>query len=79
MGKQFTFLKFIDLLVRLSKASYGNQDLDEDSPSQNLILAEMICLLFERMELSKGFLNFEKKTSRPHTSKLTLLPSKQMI
>jgi hypothetical protein len=39
----------------------------------------MLCLLLERMELSKGFLNFEKKTSRPHTSKLTLLPSKQMI
>jgi hypothetical protein len=74
MGRMFTFLKFIDLLVRFSKASYGTVDLS--SPSQNLILAEMICLLLERMELSKGI---EKKTYRPHTSKLTLLPSRAII
>ena len=67
MGRMFTFLKFIDLLVRFSKASYLG------SP---LILAEMICLLLERMELSKGI---EKKTYRPHTSKLTLLPSRAII
>jgi hypothetical protein len=71
MGRMFTFLKFIDLLVRFSKASYGDTDLG--SP---LILAEMICLLLERMELSKGI---EKKTYRPHTSKLTLLPSRAII
>jgi len=76
MGKLFTFLKFLDLLVRFSKASYGSQDSELGSPQQNLIQAEMLCLLLERMELSKGFLNFEKKTSKPHTSKLTLLPSK---
>jgi hypothetical protein len=39
----------------------------------------MICLLLERMELSKGFVNIEKKTYRPHTSKLTLLPSRAII
>jgi hypothetical protein len=79
MGRMFTFLKFIDLLVRFSKASYGTADIDLGSPQQNLILAEMICLLLERMELSKGFVNIEKKTYRPHTSKLTLLPSKAII
>jgi hypothetical protein len=81
MGRMFTFLKFIDLLVRFSKASYGTAAdmVDLGSPSQNLILAEMICLLLERMELSKGFVNIEKKTYRPHTSKLTLLPSRAII
>lgn len=39
----------------------------------------MMCLLLERMELSKGFVNFEKKTNRPHTSKITLLPSKAIV
>lgn len=78
-GRLFTFLKFLDMIVRFSKASYGTADMDLGSPQHNLILAEMICLLLERMELSKGFLNIEKKTSRPHTSKLTLLPSKVMI
>ena len=41
--------------------------------------AEMLCLLLERLELSQGFNNLEKKTNRPHTSKITLLPSKQVI
>jgi hypothetical protein len=78
MGRVFTFLKFIDLIVRFGKASYGSPQMSADQ-SNNLIVAEMLCLLLERMELSKGFLNFEKRSSRPHTSKLTLLPSKAMI
>lgn len=39
----------------------------------------MLCLMLERMELSRGFGNLEKKTNRPHTSKITLLPSKQVL
>jgi hypothetical protein len=77
----FTFPSFLDLLVRFAKASYGSfqQDLGIVTQDGNLILAEMICLLLERMELSKGFLTFEKRTNRPHTSKITLLPSKLLV
>jgi|LauGreDrversion4_2_1035121.scaffolds.fasta_scaffold78303_3 hypothetical protein len=78
MGKVFTFAKFLDMIVRYAKVSYGNFDLEQTN-SPNLILAEMLCLLLERMELSKGFMNIEKKTSRPHTSKLTLLPTKAIV
>ena len=39
----------------------------------------MLCLMLERMELSRGFNNLEKRTNRPHTSKITLLPKKQVI
>jgi len=31
------------------------------------------------MELSSGFLNLEKKTNKPHTSRTSLLPSKEVI
>jgi hypothetical protein len=41
--------------------------------------SEMLCLLLERLELSTGFNNLEKKTNRPHTSKITLLPSRSVI
>jgi len=41
--------------------------------------SEMLCLLLERLELSSGFNNLEKKTNRPHTSKITLLPSRLVI
>ena len=75
MGKYFTFLKFIDLLVKCAKATYS----DSSNKENQLIEAEMFCLILERMELSKGFMNFEKKTFKPHTSKITLLPSKTVI
>ena len=39
----------------------------------------MLCLMLERMELSRGFNNLEKRTNRPHTSKITLLPRRQVI
>jgi hypothetical protein len=42
----------------------------------SLLEAEMLSLLLERMEMSKGFIGIEKKTYKPHTSKATLLPSK---
>ena len=39
----------------------------------------MLCLMLERMELSQGFNNLEKRTNRPHTSKITLLPRRHVI
>jgi hypothetical protein len=74
VGRHFIFLKFLDLLVRCAKATYSDYE-----NTNNLIEAEMFCLLLERMELSKGFMNFEKKTYKPHTAKITLLPSKAVI
>ena len=44
-----------------------------------LIMAEMTCMLLERMELSHGFSQIEKKMHRTHTSKQTLLPSRAII
>jgi hypothetical protein len=67
------------MLVSCSKSAYFNPTLERgSSPTglQNLLDVEMFCLLLERMELSKGFINFEKRTFKPHTSKITLLPNK---
>lgn len=47
--------------------------------SQDLLESEMVCLLLERMELSKGFNTLEQRTNRPHTAQITLLPNKQVI
>ena len=44
-----------------------------------LLEAEMLCLLLERMELSDGFNQHEKKSHRPHTSNITLLPSRAVV
>jgi hypothetical protein len=36
-------------------------------------------LLLEKLELSKGFLNLEKMTFKPHVSKTSLLPDKELV
>ena len=64
---------FVDALVRCSHLAYNTLE------NSNFLSAEMVCLLLERMELSKGFINFEKRTFKPHISRTSLIPSKQMI
>lgn len=85
VGKYFTFYKFLDMIVRVAKVTFGSQAGRKDTQVQknfedsDLMEAEMLCLLLERLELSKGFNNLEKETHRPHTSKVTLLPSKFVV
>jgi len=43
-----------------------------------LTLLEKLCLLFERMELSDGFLNIEKKTSKTHNKKTSVILPKEI-
>jgi len=73
-GRVFTFMQFLDMLVRYASVSYSIK-----AESSGLILADALCMLLERMELSKGFVNFEKRSHRPHTAKQTLLPTKTTL
>lgn len=41
--------------------------------------AEIFIALLEKMELSAGFLSLEKKTNKPHTSRTSLLPSREVV
>ena len=85
VGKYFTFFKFLDLVVKCAKVTFSGFSTGSESriyanyKESQLMEGEMVCLLLERLELSRGFNNLEKKTNRPHTSKITLLPSKQVI
>jgi len=75
-GKYFTFSKFVDILVKIA---YLFARESEDIPSEWEIPSEIFIMLLEKMELSSGFLNLEKKTNKPHTSRTSLLPSKEVI
>ena len=79
IGRLFTFPKFMDTLIMCAKNAYAPSSGREEMGGLELLDVEMLCLILERMELSKGFTNFEKRTNKPHTSKLTLLPNKQII
>ena len=40
---------------------------------------EKMLLFLEKLENSNGFLNLERRTNKPHTSKLTLIPAKFVL
>jgi len=78
IGKYFTFFRFLDFLVQVAASAFSDPYFSK-SQSQPLICAEMVILVLERMELSPGFIQIEKKTSRTHQASVTLLPKKTII
>ena len=68
IGKCFTFFRFLDLIVECAIGAFSDPFFNKVG-QQPLIMAEMMCLLLERMELSTGFMQIEKKMHRTHTSK----------
>jgi len=79
IGKCFTFFRFLDLLVECSISAFSDPYFSKSRASSPLVMAEMACLLLERMELSHGFGQIEKKMHRTHTSLQSLLPSRVII
>ena len=89
VGKLITFPKFLDILARCAKLTFsptggsglsgGEQAIYSAYKGARLLEAEMLCLLLERMELSEGFNNLEKRSHKPHTSRITLLPSRPVV
>lgn len=86
IGRYFTFVKFLETLVKCAKMTFSGYSTGSESQiyqgykiNQELLESEMVCLLLERMELSKGFNTLEQRTNRPHTAQITLLPNKQVI
>jgi len=76
VGKCFTFFRLLDLLVESAVQAFSDPFFNQGG---TMSLAEMMCLLLERMELSQGFTLIERKMSRTHTSQHTLLPSKTVV
>ena len=61
-----TFVKFLEILIKCSKMTFSGYSTGSESQiyqsysiNKDLLESEMICLLLERMELSKGFNNLE--------------------
>lgn len=75
-GKYLTFSKFIDLLI---KVSYLYARDSQEMPNELEMPSEILIMLLEKFELSNGFLNLEKKTNKPHTSRTSLLPSREIV
>jgi len=61
VGKYFTFFKFLDLMVKCAKVTFSGFSSGSESQiysnfkENKLMEGEMLCLLLERLELSRGF------------------------
>ena len=51
VGKHFTFFRFLDLVTQCSITAFSDPYYSQGS-TVPLIMAEMVCMLLERMELS---------------------------
>ena len=76
LGQIFKFSTFVEMLLIISELSFqkltysGYSKMDEN---------ERFLVFLEKLEASKGFLNFERKTNKPHSNSSTLFPQKNTI
>jgi hypothetical protein len=78
IGRYFTFYKFLDFLVQIAINAFSDPFFSKNR-NKPLIAAEMVILVLERMELSPGFSQIEKKSNRTHQAKATLLPKRAVV
>lgn len=69
-NKLFTFAYFLDFLACLGNTAYMKKDVSN---------AESVVKLFQRMEKSEGFSNFESKMHRTQSSSSSLLPPESVM
>jgi len=74
-GTVFTLNKFF---IFLCKVAYACYDVAMRH-SVNASPVDRVIFLLDRMELSEGFLSLEKKTSRPHVARTSLIPPESVV
>jgi hypothetical protein len=77
LGVCFTLRKFSAMFIHLSQISYTKSNVLGFNKSTSDV--DKLLLFLEKLENSKGFQNLERLTSKPHSSKLTLIPSKSIL
>lgn len=76
IGKVFKLSNMVEMLIVLSELSFKRltyssfSDMDE---------CERILVFLEKIQSSKGFNNFERKVSKPHSHTTSLFPSKKLL
>lgn len=76
-GEQFTFQRFLLYIIRSSLICYDNRIDHSKYPCSSHI--EKLNLLLERMEISDGFANIQKKTHTTNNSRTSLLIPSSLI
>jgi hypothetical protein len=76
MGTVFTLSRLCASLIHFSIFSYSKNN---QMNLNNINDSEKFLLFLEKLENSKGFLNFQKKSNKPHTTNFSLIPKKSVL
>lgn len=86
LGQFFNFFKFLRCIFKISQQGYAKANLPQDqneSRDSNFINKitpmEKLIYTLERMEMSDGFLNIEKKTFKTHTTNYSVILTKELL
>jgi hypothetical protein len=81
LGRFFNYFKFLRVILKISEWGYEKYNsLEEDLiESKSITSFEKLILCLERMELSEGFLNIEKKTNKTHSKKTSIMITPSLL
>ncbi len=78
LGQYFIFFKFLRSLIKMSQITFIKLE-----SSINLVNSikkeEMIIMFFQKIELSNGFNNMQKKTNRTHNDKQSIIIQQDLL
>jgi len=78
LGQHFIFIKFIRALIKMSQIAFAK--LENTINLENSIKKEeMIIMFFQKIELSEGFTNMQKKTNKTHNEKQTMIIQQDLL
>jgi hypothetical protein len=81
LGQHFNFFRFIRVILKISEVGYENIEKNYLNLNNTLTgtSSEKLLLTLERMELSEGFTNLQKKTSKTHSSRNSMILSADLM
>ena len=78
LGQFFIFFKFIRALIKMSQATFIKLE-NAINLEYTIKKEEMIIMFFQKIELSEGFLNIQKKTNKTHNDKQSIIIQQELL
>ena len=78
LGQYFIFFKFIRALIKMSQATFFKLE-NAINLEHTIKKEEMIIMFFQKIELSEGFLNIQKKTNKTHNDKQSIIIQQELL
>ena len=78
LGQYFIFFKFLRSLIKMSQITFIKLE-NSINLETSIKKEEMIIMFFQKIELSDGFNNMQKKTNRTHNDKQSIIIQQDLL